>query len=138
MTELTIELTEDRTGFAPGEEMSGTVSWSTAQTGEKLELRLFWFTRGKGTEDAGIVEKIQFDQLLPHETRPFRFRLPAGPYSFSGRLVSLVWALELVASGSKTVARREIEVGPDRREVRLESLRSPAAGAQSWLTIKTR
>ena len=138
MTELTIELTDDRTNFAPGEEVSGTVSWSTEQTGEKLELRLFWFTRGKGTEDAGIVEKIQFDRPSPHETRPFRFHLPAGPYSFSGRLISLVWALELVASGSKTVVRRELEVGPDRREVRLESVRSPAGGAQSWLTIKTR
>lgn len=138
MTELTIELTEDRTGFTPGEEVSGTVSWTTDQTGEEIELRLFWFTRGKGTEDAGVVEKIQFDRPLPHETRPFRFRLPAGPYSFSGRLVSLVWALELVAVTSKTVVRREIEVGPDRREVRLESVASPAAGAQSWLTIKTR
>jgi len=138
MTELSIELTEDRTGFAPGEEMRGTVTWSTESPGEKIELRLFWFTRGKGSEDAGIVETIPFDQPSPHETRPFRFRLPAGPYSFSGQLVSLVWALELVANGSKTVARREIEVGPDRREVRLESVRSPAAGAQSWLTIKTR
>jgi hypothetical protein len=138
MTELTIELTEDRAGFVPGEEVSGTVSWSTEQTGEELQLRLFWFTRGKGTEDAGIVEKLQFDRPSPHETRPFRFRLPAGPYSFSGQLISLVWALELVASGSKTVVRREIEVGPDRREVRLESVRSPAGGGQSWLTIKTR
>jgi hypothetical protein len=63
--------------------------------------------------------------------------LPAGPYSFSGQLVSLVWALELVASASKTVVRREIEVGPDRREVRLESVASKVSAAKSWLTIKT-
>lgn len=138
MTELSIDLTEDRTGFAPGEEIRGTVAWSTDQPGEKIELRLFWFTRGKGTEDAGVLETIPFNQPSPHETRPFRFVLPAEPYSFSGQLVSLVWALELVASGSKTVVRREIEVGPDRREVRLESVPSPVSAAKSWLTMKTR
>lgn len=137
MTALTIELTDDRTNYAPGEAVSGTVSWSAEQAGEKLELRLFWFTRGKGTEDAGIVEKIQFDRPSLHETRAFQFRLPVGPYSFSGQLISLVWALELVAGPSKTVVRREIEVGPDRREVRLEAVRS-AAGPQSRLTINTR
>ena len=137
MTELSIELTDDRTGFAPDEEIRGTITWSTETPGEKIELRLFWFTRGKGTADASIVETIPFNQPSPHETRPFRFVLPAGPYSFSGQLVSLVWALELVASASKTVVRREIEVGPDRREVRLESVASPVPAAKSWLTIKT-
>lgn len=138
MTELSIELAEDRTGFAPGEEIRGNVTWSTDNPGQKIELRLFWFTRGKGTEDAGIVDTVPFDQPLPHETRPFRFVLPAGPYSFSGQLVSLVWALELIANVSKTVVRREIEVGPDRREVRLDSVPAPVSGGQSWLTIKTR
>ena len=138
MTELSIELAEDRAGFAPGEEIRGNVTWSTDNPSQTIELRLFWFTRGKGTEDAGIVDTLPFDQPLPHETRPFRFVLPAGPYSFSGQLVSLVWALELIANVSKTVVRREIEVGPDRREVRLDSVPAPVSGGQSWITIKTR
>jgi hypothetical protein len=54
-------------------------------------------------------------------------RLPETPYSFSGRLISLLWALELVAPPSKTVGRQELVVAPGGQEVRLDSLpdRSP-------------
>lgn len=135
MTELSIDLNPARSGFTPGEEVAGTVSWSTDKPGEKVELRLFWFTRGKGTEDAGIVDTQSFEGSAARESRPFRFRLPAGPYSFSGQLISLVWALELVLASSKKVVRREFVVGPGGREVRLTSV---PLGAKStgWLTLQ--
>lgn len=127
MADLRIELKDERAAFEPGAEISGAVSWSLAHPAHALELRLFWFTRGKGTEDAGVVASQRFEQPLPNETRSFRFQLPTAPYSFSGSLVSLVWALELIAYPSKEVARREIVMAPGGAEVRLESV--PAAGA---------
>jgi hypothetical protein len=135
MTELRIELTNERAAFKPGEEIRGRVSWSVDPPAQSFELRLFWFTRGKGTEDAAIVQTQRFDQPLARETRDFDLRLPEAPYSFSGKLISLTWALELVAYPSKQVVRREIQMGPGAKEVRLESV--PASGlAKRWLEIR--
>jgi hypothetical protein len=136
MTELTIELSKTEAAFAPGEEIRGSVSWNIDEASPSVELRLFWFTRGKGTEDAGIVQTIKFDQALPRETRSFELRLPEAPYSFSGKLISLVWALELVAYPSKEVTRREIEMGPARKEVRLGQVENPGS-AKRWLSVQT-
>ena len=122
MNQLTINLTPDRSTFEPGDELSGTANWQLDQPPRAVELRLFWFTRGKGTEDASVVDTVQFDRPASAETRPFRLRLPDTPYSFSGRLVSLVWALELVAEPSKAVGRLEITLAPGGQEVRLDSL----------------
>ena len=133
MTELRIDFAEHKSAFEPGEEITGNVSWSLEKAARAVELRLFWFTRGKGTEDAGVVQTIRFEQPLPQETRSFQLRLPDAPYSFSGKLISLVWALELIVSPSKEVARREFEMGPGAREIRLESL-PPVGLVQKWLS----
>jgi hypothetical protein len=138
MIELSIALDGDRAAFAPGEEIRGSASWSADASTRNIELRLFWFTRGKGTEDAGIVETLSFDQPLPHETRSFCLRLPTAPYSCSGQLISIVWALELVASPGKTVVRREIEVGPGGKEVRLQSVNRPPDASRRWFTVQSR
>ena len=121
MSELRIELADNRTEFEPGDEASGRVSWRLDKPAKMLELRLFWLTRGKGTEDGGIVDCIKFEQPLPEESRTFRFQLPQAPYSFSGRLISLVWALELVSHPCKEVARQELVLAPGGKEVHLEA-----------------
>ena len=135
MSELTIELAGDRSGCRPGEELQGTVSWNMNQAPTSLELRLFCFTRGKGTEDTTIVDTIRFDCSSANESKLFRFQLPAAPYSFSGQLISLIWAVELVASPSKQVVRREIQVGPGGREVRLDKVTRPGI-ARQWFSVK--
>ena len=122
MSDLKIELSEGRTAYAPGEELTGTVSWKLEKPPRAVELRLFWFTRGRGSEDAGVVERVRFDHPLPEEARPFRFRLPEAPCSFSGKLISLRWAVELVAEPSKAVGRQEITIAPGGEEVVLDSL----------------
>jgi hypothetical protein len=125
MNNLQIELDQDRVAFEPGEELRGSVCWKSSQPLRSVELRLFWFTRGKGTEDAGVVETVHFDQPSAEETCPFHFQLPEGPYSFSGKLISLVWALELIAQPSGEPLRVEFVMAPGTREVRLESLPEP-------------
>ena len=97
-----------------------------------VELRLFWFTRGAGEDDAGVVDTVRFDHPMPDDSRPFRFRLPDGPYSFSGKLISLVWALELVAESSKENARQEITIAPGAKTVQLDSLPQPKAKKRSF------
>ena len=123
---ITIETRDGSTVFAPGEVIGGTVSWHL-QGAESLELRLLWYTEGKGDQDSRVVTTVGLGNPGENEVRPFNIRLPEGPFSFSGKLISLVWALEAVAAPGSRAARLEITVSPDRREILLPS----AAGAHA-------
>ena len=119
MASLSIQLIDDREAFAPGEVLEGKAAWQLDQPQKKIFLRLFWFTRGKGTEDIEVVSETVFDNPLTSESRPFKITLPQSPYSFSGKLVSLIWALELVASDNETAVTREIVISPFGYEIDL-------------------
>ena len=117
MGTLRIETRGGKTAFAPRDEIAGTAVWSLDQPPSAVQLRLFWFTKGKGTQDVGIVASLPFEGAGREERREFRFELPEAPYSFSGTLVSVLWAIELVAEPSGETARFEFTMGPGGKEV---------------------
>lgn len=121
MSWLRIETEHGETAFEPGGEVAGTAAWSLDEVPQSLELRLFWCTAGKGISDLEVVARQHCD-AMKEGRREFRFQLPAGPYSVSGQLVSVMWAIELVAEPSGEAARAEITVAPGGREVRLETV----------------
>lgn len=125
MSQLKIGIRDDRTAFRPGEELVGAAGWELAQAPKAIEVRLLWFTRGKGTEDAGVVETVRFEQPQATEARPFQLQLPLAPYSFSGKLISLLWAVELVVLPSKESARVEFVLAPEGQEIRLPDIPQP-------------
>jgi hypothetical protein len=55
MNGLSLRLTDDRRAFRPGEAISGRVEWDVEQAPTSAEVRLFWYTSGKVTQDVGIV-----------------------------------------------------------------------------------
>jgi len=119
MSTLKIGTYENRTAFQPGEEIAGKVLWilDESERAEAVEVRLFWYTQGKGTRDVALVGSVRFDDPPPREQREFRFTAPEGPYSFSGKLISLAWALEVVVLPSEETERIEVVVSPTGREV---------------------
>lgn len=117
---LQIGLRENRTAFAPGDEIAGAVLWELDDAPREAELRLLWFTRGKGTGDVEVVETMRFDRPQAGDTRPFSLRAPEAPYSFSGKLISVIWALELMLEPGGA-ERMELTIGPGAREVVLHS-----------------
>ncbi len=119
MTSLAINLPDNRESFAPGDVLKGEATWQLDKTPEKMFLRLFWYTRGKGTEDIEVVSETVFAHPLASETRSFKIPLPQKPYSFSGKLVSLTWALELVTSDNDTAVTKEIVISPFGYEIDL-------------------
>ena len=123
MNPLTIELTGARAAYPPGAEVTGHLAWSLPAAPHRLELRLFWHTRGKGSPDVQVVETLAFDYPRATDHREFRVRLPAAPYSFSGKLISLLWALELVALPGNQTARAELTLSPTGAELHLEGPR---------------
>ena len=119
MSWLTLETSGGRTGCLPGEVVQGTAGWSLDVAPVAVEVRLFWYTEGRGTQDILIVDRTRFEGPLASERRDFRFELPAAPYTFSGKLISLRWALEVVALPSEEAQRLEITVGPAGKEILL-------------------
>jgi hypothetical protein len=117
MSELRIELAGGRTGFKAGEPLSGRVSWQLADQPTSVELRLFWYTSGKGTQDVSVVNSTVFPTPRSADQRDFTLPLPREPYSFSGTLISLVWALELIVEPGALVERCEFIVSGTGEEV---------------------
>jgi hypothetical protein len=119
MEPLAIEIRDGANAFLPGEVVEGTVSWQLGQPAVTAELRLFWYTQGKGDQDVGVVSTVPFANPGLQDRRAFRVSLPDGPFSFSGKLISLVWALELVIEPGSRASRTEITVSPTRMEILL-------------------
>jgi hypothetical protein len=121
MSKLDILLHEDKAALAPRETLGGTIRWNLDANPRCLELSLFWYTAGKGTRDVGVVETRRFEEPGAFGSRDFAFTLPDGPYSFSGRLISLIWAVELTCSPGSETVRREIVLSPTGHEVLLSA-----------------
>ncbi len=133
MDKLNIVLYEDRTTFAPRETVRGRLEWALDANPRHLELSLFWYTSGKGTRDVGVIGTAKFDNPGAYGSKDFSFALPDGPYSFSGKLISLIWAIELTCyPGSETV-RRELTVSPTGQEIVLGEVASAGNPLESIL-----
>ena len=119
MSSLRIATQVQRKTFRPGEEVSGAVGWTLDKQPKSAEVRLFWYTAGKGTRDVGVVATRKLEAPKPNDERAFSFKLPEAPYSFSGSLISLIWAIELVVEPGGLSERVEITVSPTGEEILL-------------------
>lgn len=115
----TIRTELDNVAFVPGETLRGTVGWQVKDTPPAVTLRMFHYTEGRGTQDVEIIEEKIFDHPHSSGEEAFEFSLPAGPYSFSGKLVSLIWALELMIGESGLVERMVFVLSPTGEEINL-------------------
>lgn len=117
--ELGLFIENDRTSFMPGESLELSVLWALPSKPESMEVRLFWYTRSKGTEDVGVVATEALASTTASGEGKVRFTLPVAPYSFSGKLISLLWAVELVAEPGPRSARCEFTLSPTGKEILL-------------------
>lgn len=114
-----ISTTNGRKAFEPGESVEVNVEWLFDKPVDAVELRLVWYTRGKGDTDVSVVERVPFELPSQSETRTVTLQLPMAPYSFSGKLISLCWSIELVADDGDASDRLDIVIAPGAREVML-------------------
>jgi len=117
MNEIRIGTKDEQTAFRPGELIEGAIGWNLPEELRAIEVRLGWQTRGKGTEDAETVNEIKFDDPPAQGARPFQFVAPDQPYSFSGKLISVIWFLEVRVRPKGATARKDIIIAPTRQEV---------------------
>ena len=122
---IDIQLDSTSAEFTPGSTVSGRVIWATSPDNKDLELRLFWYTEGRGTQDMEIAHMQIWDTSSRYTgNEVFSFTLPAVPFSFSGRLVSVQWALEAVALQSDDSYKLDITVSPSGKEIVLSEVAS--------------
>lgn len=128
MSWIQVETEGGVTAFRPGDVIAGRARWQLGEAPENVELRLFWYTEGKGTQDLEIVETLSFANPAADDRRSFQIRAPKGPYSCSGKLLSLIWALEIVVQPSEESGRTQITISPTGEEVLLYGRMVPRAG----------
>ncbi|MGI9516693.1 MAG: hypothetical protein ACR2NP_06600 [Pirellulaceae bacterium] len=115
---IKIQLANDTACYAPGEAVSGRVDWSGLdQETESLEIRLIWFTRGKGTRDFEVVEANTIESPPLDGETMFQFVAPGYPNSISGKLISVVWAVEVIVFPDHEAEHHEVIISPARREL---------------------
>ncbi len=122
---IRLGLRENKTAFRPGETIAGAALWEFAKAPVSAEVRLVWFTRGKGTEDGETVEVVTLDAPPAADTREFSFTAPNGPYSFSGTLIAVLWAVEFVVDPGEDCERIEIVIAPEACEIALPRIEQP-------------
>ena len=117
MNEYEILIDNDQTAFQPGDEIRGKIKWFLEKDPETLTLGLFWKTSGRGTEDIGVPCSQIFDNPGLMGEKDFVIKCPAGPYSFSGQLISIEWGLELTGEKGKNAAVTRLTIGPNAEEI---------------------
>lgn len=119
MATMSIELDREDASYVPGEPITGRVAWDLDRGSERVVLRLLWQTSGKGTRDTGIVREKQFERVPLRGDESFALDGCDGPYSFSGKLITVQWLLEAYAEPGDAFAERTLTLSPTGEEVRV-------------------
>ncbi|GIW95378.1 MAG: hypothetical protein KatS3mg110_3419 [Pirellulaceae bacterium] len=118
--QIVVHLENDPPHYEPGDVMVAQVEWQLPAPPDYLQVALVWFTRGKGNTDHRVVERLRIDGPLESAgSKRLGIQLPVSPWSFSGRLISLLWAIEVTAYPSRTRTRCPFVMAPNREEIRL-------------------
>lgn len=115
---ISIELTNDSATFLPGDVIEGTVRWGEEE-GTSLEVRLIWFTQGKGDRDFELVNVHKVASFGPSGSERFQFAAPNRPLSFSGKLISLQWSIEAIVFPNESTARQDLTISHSGQEINL-------------------
>lgn len=117
---LEIQIEHQPPNFAPGDTINGSVRTSELPTNTvKMAIRLLWYTTGKGTRDVHTSHEIVHPLGTAPVTLPFQFTAPHRPLSFSGQLISLQWAVEVVLFPSMQTTLTEIVITHNQAELTL-------------------
>ena len=105
---LVITTSEGGTWFKPGEMIAVNAEWYLDGPAEAIEVRLFWYTEGTGTQDVGVVQTQRVedpeDQRQPvvRDARPQRALLLLRQAHHSVVGLSSWWSFRTAAPNAST------------------------------------
>ena len=114
---IEIKITNGQDAFYPGDDIAGIVRWNLSKNPKIITINLTWRTEGKGSQDVEVIDSLDFPVSKLSGEESFSFTLPIAPYSYSGRLISICWALETFVRSSKDEFSYNITMGPNAKEV---------------------
>ena len=118
MNNLKVTLQSDL--CAPGQKLAGKLTWSSVnESSHSVSIRLIWFTEGKGDRNYATVDSIDIPLGVASRGAKFEFVLPHRPLSFSGKIISLTWAVEAVVKPSNQSALAEFALANGGEPIKL-------------------
>lgn len=93
--------------FLPKDRVAGAAHWELDHTPKWLEVRLVWHTEGKGTNERMIVSRERWENPSPHDRRDFTLTLPEMPYTYHGRILSILWSVDVFGPSQRFWRREE-------------------------------
>lgn len=122
MSELEIQFENGKAEFLPGGTIRGCAKWQLESDVNYLQLSLYWRTDGRAEKYFEICESMKFEFPGPSGQRDFEIEVPSGPYSFKGRLFSIIWTVELSTPDGKLLAEKNIAVSSDGKPVTVKEI----------------
>lgn len=116
---LKIHLRGEGAWLRPGSLIEGSVEWSLAEAPESIEVRLLWYTEGRGSRDVGVVDRVRFENESSMGMREFNFSAPESPYSFEGKLITLKWVVEAAVDPGDLLSQEPLLLSPRGEPVQL-------------------
>jgi len=111
MNSMQLNIPGEKASYLPGDAVRVEAAWNLDAEPRAVNLRLFWYTQGKGTTDSVIVaEEAYVGPLASGKWNTSLAIPPDAISSYTGRLLSVIWAVEIVAEKKLGFARREIVV----------------------------
>ncbi len=135
---IVIKLLGGSTEYRPGESISGSVEWSNLRPKtNEIEVQLLWETSGKGAQDTESVALRTADATAVSGTVTFQFRVPTRPFSFSGKLISLGWSIDVREVPKGEDVRIPITISSDGKEVMLSKSYDPSELNKAAIDVRS-
>lgn len=115
-----VDIELDHFHHQPFQPLTGRVRVTAPVVAKEMELRVFWFTRGRGDEEAEICHHLRIN--AQEGVTEFSWKLPAAPYSFAGHLITLAWAIEVVDEKEDSLDLVPFLLSPTGEEIQLEAI----------------
>lgn len=122
-----IDVELPKLNYQPGESIEGKFVWKQIGKGIRFDIRLIWFTEGKGTRDHQTIHHQLIEPKEFDGSKSFRFVAPHWPHSFSGQFISLRWAIEAVELPSDEATTMILVIAPEGQEIVLPRLDEAAS-----------
>ncbi len=122
---LELQLSDETTAYRPGDVVRGTLRWSAEESPRLLAAQLVWWTEGKGNRDAAVGTRQEWEYPQAEGEYSFELTAPAGPLTYHGRLISILWAVEVVAEKPEGSARTEVTMSPTGEPITLDAADDP-------------
>lgn len=131
---------ESLAAYAPGDLIQGTVSWPLDVQPEEVRVSLLFESRGKGTPQREVYRSETYSSqggTITNGKIAFSFEAPDWPWSFSGKLISILWILSVSHNHSDDDASEaNIILSPTQSEIDLyayatEEIKDDAIG-KGW------